>query len=216
MVMYIFFNHSFLYAFSHITPLLKSTQKGGLFALPFRHIHVSVIRDKNAGLATSLIIKKKACPRREKSLQQNSYYLLSLWRFGMMDRTHKDEQIVPIGELCNELGISTRTLRYWEEVGIIEAVERQSRSNRGYTPYMVRRIKFIIKLKDLGLTIKEMQHLYKIYGEAKETEALIPELIRILDQHINMVDEKIAKLSNLRTEVVEYRRRIIEKQNSKR
>lgn len=134
----------------------------------------------------------------------------------MMDKKHENEQIVPIGELCNELGISTRTLRYWEEVGIIEAVERQSRSNRGYTPYMVRRIKFIIKLKDLGLTIREMQHLYRIYGEAKETDALIPELIRILDQHINMVDEKIAKLSNLRTEVVEYRRRIIEKQNLKR
>ncbi len=132
----------------------------------------------------------------------------------MMDGKYKGEQvIIPIGELCNELGISTRTLRYWEEVGIIEAVERQSRSNRGYTPYMVRRIKFIIKLKDLGLTIKEMQYLYRIYGEAKKTDALIPELIRILDNHINKVDEKITKLSNLRTEIVEYRRRIIEKQN---
>ncbi len=132
----------------------------------------------------------------------------------MMDGKHKGEQvIIPIGELCNELGISTRTLRYWEEVGIIEAVERQSRSNRGYTPYMVRRIKFIIKLKDLGLTIKEMHYLYRIYGEAKKTDALIPELIRILDNHINKVDEKITKLSNLRTEIVEYRRRIIEKQN---
>ncbi len=118
---------------------------------------------------------------------------------------------MPIGKLCAELDISTRTLRYWEEVGIIESVERQDRSNRGYTPYMVRRIKFILKLKQLGLTIKEMQHLYKIYGDAKKTEALIPELIRILDHHINMVDEKIASLSSLRKDVVEYRQRIVEK-----
>lgn len=130
-----------------------------------------------------------------------------------MNDKHSDEPIIPIGELCNELGISTRTLRYWEEVGIIESVERQSRSNRGYIPYMARRIRFIIKLKDLGLTIKEMQHLYKIYGEAKKTEALIPELTKILDKHINMIDEKIAKLSSLRKEVVEYRQHIIEKQN---
>ncbi len=131
----------------------------------------------------------------------------------MNDKGQETERIVPIGELCNMLGISTRTLRYWEEARIIESVERQSRSNRGYSPYMVRRIKFIIKLKDMGLTIKEMQHLYKVYGEAKETAALIPELIRILDNHINMVDEKISNLSTMRTEVVEYRKRLIDKQN---
>jgi len=114
-------------------------------------------------------------------------------------------EIVPIGELCNELGISTRTLRYWEEMQIIESVERQDRSNRGYTPYMVRRIKFILRLKELGLTIKEMQDLYKIYGDAKKTDELIPELIRMLDHHIDMVDAKITMLSTLRKEIVGYR-----------
>lgn len=123
----------------------------------------------------------------------------------------KQNEIMPIGKLCSELSISTRTLRYWEEVGIIESAERQDRANRGYTPYMVRRIKFILKLKQLGLTIKEMQHLYKIYGDAKKTDALIPELVKILDEHINRVDEKIAELSSLRKDVVEYRKRILEK-----
>lgn len=129
----------------------------------------------------------------------------------MVNDGKETEQVVPIGELCNELGISTRTLRYWEEARIIESVERPSRSNRGYTPYMVRRIKFIIKLKDMGLTIKEMQHLYMLYGEAKKTEALIPELIKILDLNIETIDEKIANLSTLRKEVVGYRRRIFDK-----
>lgn len=124
---------------------------------------------------------------------------------------NQQTDVVPIGKLCAELDISTRTLRYWEEVGIIESVDRQDRSNRGYTPYMARRIRFILKLKQLGLTIKEMQHLYKIYGDAKKTDDLIPELIRILDHHINMVDERIANLSSLRKDVVEYRKRIIEK-----
>ena len=133
-------------------------------------------------------------------------------RIYMDSDSQETEQIVPIGELCNELDISTRTLRYWEEVGIIESVERQNRANRGYSPYMVRRIKFIVKLKDMGLTIKEMQHLYKIYGGAKETEALIPELVKILDHHIEIVDEKIANLSTLRKDVVEYRKRILNKQ----
>ena len=124
------------------------------------------------------------------------------------------EEIVTIGELCKTLGLTTRTLRYWEEVGIIESTERSDGANRGYAPYTVRRIKFIMKLKDLGLTIKEMQDLYKVYGEAKETERVIPELVRILDVHINMIDEKMAKLSSLRNEIVGYRHKIQEKFNA--
>jgi DNA-binding transcriptional MerR regulator len=124
------------------------------------------------------------------------------------------EEIITIGELCKTLGLTTRTLRYWEEVGIIESVERSDGSNRGYTPYYVRRIKFIMRLKELGLTIKEMQILYRIYGEAKQTERMIPELVRILDTHINMIDEKMGQLSMLRNDIVEYRHKIQDKFNA--
>src|SRR5512133_495411 len=124
------------------------------------------------------------------------------------------EEIIAIGELCKRLGLTTRTLRYWEEVGIIDSVERADGSNRGYTPYGVRRIKFIMRLKELGLTIKELQDLYKVYGEAKQTERMIPELVRILDTHVTMIDEKMAKLSILRNEIVDYRNKIQDKFNA--
>lgn len=120
----------------------------------------------------------------------------------------ENEEIVPIGELANSLGITARTLRYWEEVGIIESVPRVDGATRGYTPYYVRRIRFILKLKEFGLSIKEMQDLYVAYGEAKQTEKMIPRLIEILDEHINSVDEKMARLGSLRKEIVEYRQKI--------
>lgn len=122
-----------------------------------------------------------------------------------MDNT---EEIVSIGEVATSLGLTTRTLRYWEEVGIIESVPRTDGATRGYTPYFVRRIRFIMKLKDLGLSIKELQDLYIAYGEAKQTERMIPRLIQILDEHINMVDVKMAKLASLRNDIVEYRQRM--------
>jgi DNA-binding transcriptional MerR regulator len=126
------------------------------------------------------------------------------------------DQIVPIGDLAKSLGLTTRTLRYWEEVGIIESEERLDGATRGYAPYYVRRIKFIIKLKDLGLTIREMQDLYSAYGEAKQTDRMIPKLIVILDKHINMVDDKIAKLASARKDMVEYRLKIMSKHESSR
>lgn len=130
-----------------------------------------------------------------------------------MNELKVGEEIESIGELAKSLGLTTRTLRYWEEVAIIESVQRSDGATRGYSPYYVRRIKFIMKLKELGLTIKELQDLYIAYGEAKQTEKMIPKLVEILDDHINKVDEKMAKLASLRKEIVDYRLRMMTKFN---
>ncbi|MFA7403174.1 MAG: MerR family transcriptional regulator [Pelobacteraceae bacterium] len=131
-----------------------------------------------------------------------------------MNSSGEDNQIIAIGDLAKSIGVTTRTLRYWEEVGIIESEERTDGANRGYSPYFVRRIKFIMKLKELGLTIKEMQDLYVAYGEAKETNQMIPRLIAVLDKHTGMVDDKVAKLHSLRKDIVEYRQRMAARHSS--
>ncbi len=132
---------------------------------------------------------------------------------GTMQTVSDSEEIISIGDLAKELGLTTRTLRYWEDVGIIESVERTEGANRGYTTYFVRRIRFILKLKELGLTIKEMQDLYFAYGEAKQTDQMVPRLLVILENHIGKVDEKITKLASLRVDIVEYRQKMAKKLN---
>ena len=122
-----------------------------------------------------------------------------------------DDLITPIGELATSLGLTTRTLRYWEEVGIIESAERADGAARGYTPYFMRRIKFIMKLKHLGLTIREMQALYSAYGDAKQTDRMLPALIEVLEDHIEKIDSRIQNLNALRTEIDEYRQRMSDK-----
>jgi len=125
-----------------------------------------------------------------------------------MDELKEGEEITSIGDLAIALGLTTRTIRYWEEVGILESVQRSDGATRGFTPYYVRRIKFIMKLKELGLTIKEMQDLYAAYGEAKQTERMVPRLVEILDEHIDKIDEKMSKLASLRKEIVSYRQQL--------
>ncbi|MBC7963926.1 MAG: MerR family transcriptional regulator [Steroidobacteraceae bacterium] len=125
-----------------------------------------------------------------------------------MHSTPENEELVSIGDLAKSLGLTTRTLRYWEEAGIIEAAPRSDGSNRFYSLDIAKRVRFIVKLKELGLTIKELQDLYAAYGEAKRTDRMIPALVRILDRHINLVDEKMARMASLRREIVEYRQRM--------
>lgn len=128
-----------------------------------------------------------------------------------MDILTDGEEITSIGEVASALGLTTRTIRYWEEVGIIESVPRSDGATRGFTPYYVRRIKFIIKLKELGLTIREMQELYAAYGEAKQTELMVPRLVEILDEHLEKIDEKMAKLASLRSDISSYRQHMVNK-----
>jgi len=125
-----------------------------------------------------------------------------------MDEIQEGEEVTPIGELAIALGLTTRTIRYWEEVGIVKSVQRNDGATRGFTPYYVRRIKFIMKLKELGLTIKEMQDLYAAYGEAKQTERMVPRLVEILDEHLDKIDEKMSKLASLRKDILSYRQQM--------
>lgn len=130
-----------------------------------------------------------------------------------MNALQENEELISIGDLAKSLDLTTRTLRYWEEAGIIEAAPRSDGSNRYYSQDIARRVRFIIKLKELGLTIQELQDLYVAYGEAKRTDRMIPALIQILDKHINLVDEKIARMASLRKDIVQYRLRMSSKLN---
>ncbi|RQW78170.1 MAG: MerR family transcriptional regulator [Geobacter sp.] len=121
------------------------------------------------------------------------------------------EPDISIGDLAKTIGLTTRTLRYYEEMGIMAPPRRLDGGIRVYTPKEVRKLKFILKLKELGLTLKEMQELDAAYAEARETDKIIPRLIEMLDFHINGIDEKMGKLASLRKEIVDYRQRMVER-----
>jgi DNA-binding transcriptional MerR regulator len=126
-------------------------------------------------------------------------------------KSDHNEEYISIGNLARTIGVTTRTLRYYEEMGIMSPPRRLEGAVRVYTPDDVRKLKFIMRLKELGLTIKEMQELDAVYAEAKETDRIIPRLIEMLDNHINNLDEKMAKLASLRKEIIDYRQRMIKR-----
>jgi MerR family transcriptional regulator, repressor of the yfmOP operon len=126
-------------------------------------------------------------------------------------KTTKHEQPVQIGKLAKELGITTRTIRYYEEIGLMGQSERLGGGTRTYGKDDILRLKFILKLKELGISLKEMQELAENYDINQQNfHTITPKLIEILDMHISKVDEKIANLSSLRNDIVDYRVRIMD------
>ncbi len=126
-------------------------------------------------------------------------------------KSDTNEEFISIGNLAKTIGVTTRTLRYYEEMGIMSPPRRLEGAVRVYAPVDVRKLKFILRLKELGLSIKEMQELDSVYAEAKETDRVIPRLIEMLDKHINSLDEKMSKLASLRKEIIDYRQRMIKR-----
>jgi DNA-binding transcriptional MerR regulator len=125
-----------------------------------------------------------------------------------MKLNREDQQ--QIGEIAGSLGVTTRTLRLYEQLGLIEPPQRTDGGIRFYTKEDIRRIKFVLKVKELGLSLKQMQELAEIYRQTKMPDRIMPRLIEILDAHTDAIHRKIGKLSSLARDISEYRKQIVD------
>ena len=113
-----------------------------------------------------------------------------------------------IGELAAKVGLTERTIRYYEERGLLESVKRLDGGQRVYTDDDVRRLKFIQKLKVLGLSLAEMQELETLYGRHHTNAKVLPRLVELLDSHLATVSERLGELAALRDEIRSYRQHV--------
>ncbi|MBP2687904.1 MAG: MerR family transcriptional regulator [Deltaproteobacteria bacterium] len=116
-----------------------------------------------------------------------------------------------IGEISRLVDLSQRTIRYYEEIGLLHSVRRIENGKRVYTDHDVRRLKFINRLKVLGLSLAEMVDLEKIYRKQRNNREILPKLLEILDQRAAQIDERIAQLTALKKEIREYQHRLRDK-----
>src|SRR5512144_1155811 len=118
------------------------------------------------------------------------------------------EKTYAIGEISHLVGLSQRTIRYYEEIGLLQSIRRIENGKRVYTDDDVRRLKFINRLKVLGLSLAEMVELEKIYRQQRNNREIIPKLIVLLDQRADQIDERIRQLTVLKREIREYQERL--------
>ena len=113
-----------------------------------------------------------------------------------------------IGEISRLVDLSQRTIRYYEEIGLLHSVRRIENGKRVYTDHDVRRLKFINRLKVLGLSLAEMVELEKIYRKQRNNREILPKLLEILDERAAQIDERVAQLATLKKEIREYQQRL--------
>lgn len=117
----------------------------------------------------------------------------------------------PIGDIAQRVGLTPRTIRYYEDIGLLNSVKRVEGGRRVYTDDDVRRLKFIKRLKVLGLSLEEMRELEELYLTHRSNDRVLPRLVELLDRHLGTIESRIEQLAVLKRDIETYKRHLSEK-----
>jgi len=116
-----------------------------------------------------------------------------------------------IGELAHLVEMSPRTIRYYQEIGLLHPGRRVEGGKRVFTENDLQRLKFIKRLKHLGLTLSEMHELADIYEIHKTNRKVLIRLCELLGNQVKKIDERINNLNRLKEEILNYQKKISQK-----
>ncbi len=105
-------------------------------------------------------------------------------------------ETLTVKEASELTGLSAHTLRYYERIGLIQAVSRNSGGHRRYEQTDLEHLKFLHCLRDSGMSIQGMQQYAALSSQGRVTLAARRELLeshkREVQQHIRELEDKLA------------------------
>lgn len=107
----------------------------------------------------------------------------------------KDQQQMTIGGLGEATNVGAETIRYYERIGILPAPARTASGYRIYKHEHVRRLNFVRRGRELGLTLDAVRELLSLASDRLRPCTRVDRLVR---EHIHDLDHKIEGLQQLR------------------
>lgn len=103
-----------------------------------------------------------------------------------------------IGALAGRSGLPVKTLRYYEDLGLLPAIGRSEGGYRLFAEESLRRLEFIRRLKTLGLSLEEIQGCLAVHDAG---DLPCGDIEIQLGRQIERIDGQIKELRQLRTEL---------------
>ena len=115
-------------------------------------------------------------------------------------------QTVTIGHVAKVTGVAAKTIRYYEEIGVLPAPTRTASGYRQYDEPGVQRVRFIQRARTLGLPLRNLKMLTAMLNGGPRP-ALRPRLLALVREQLAAVRDQIAGLQLLQGELEQVLRR---------
>lgn len=106
-----------------------------------------------------------------------------------------------MGEFAARAGVTPRTVRYYESLGLLGPSEREGTGFRYYTDVELAILQKINIYKELGLSLEEIAVVLPLYAEDPTGVQGKRKLVEILKAHLQEADDKIDSLNQFRSEL---------------
>jgi MerR family transcriptional regulator, copper efflux regulator len=110
------------------------------------------------------------------------------------------QPLLKIGQLASSSGVPIKTIRYYEELGLLKADDRTDSQYRLFQPQTVNRLIFIKRLQSLGLTLQEIAECLAVYDHG---DLPCDDIHHKLVHQVEKIDRQVAELLALRQELAQ-------------
>jgi MerR family copper efflux transcriptional regulator len=112
--------------------------------------------------------------------------------------------VMSIGDAASRSGVPPKTIRYYEEIGLIAPAERLENRYRAYSETDVQTLRFIQRARSLGFPLKEVGELLALYRDRRRHAR---DVKRLALAHVAELDRKIAELTAIRNTIADLAER---------
>ncbi|MBO6633461.1 Cu(I)-responsive transcriptional regulator [Parvibaculum sp.] len=100
-----------------------------------------------------------------------------------------------IGEAAARSGVPAKTIRYYEDIALIDSADRTANGYRSYSEDDVHTLRFVARARGLGFTVAQCRDLLALYRDRDRSSA---DVKAIAESHMSEIDDKIAGLRAMR------------------
>lgn len=103
-----------------------------------------------------------------------------------------------IGQLADRVGVSTKTIRYYESIGVLPDPERAPNGYRDYGEEAAERLSFVRDAQGTGLSLDEIASILDMRDQGETT---CEHVASLLERHLKDIDEQIERLTRTREQL---------------
>lgn len=124
---------------------------------------------------------------------------------GLVEKTcglaENEAALLSTGDLARNCETTVRTVRFYEEAGLIEPMARSEGGHRMFDPDQLARLQLIMDLREAGLSLQDIKALFELKAGSGSAEAASKQMSQALEAQIECMTRKIAVLRRLREEL---------------